>query len=724
MKSIVFSRWLVAVSLLTALAPVQAAQATPPEFPRPDGRVPGRSLFRGGGPGDYGNSVAVDGEGNVYVTGFSSYSWGLPLRAHAGGSNDAFVVKLDSSGAMIWNTFLGGSGSDSGAGIAVDGSGDIYVAGSSDVTWGSPVRPYTAGGDAFVAKLTPAGALAWNTFLGGSGTEYGSGIALDGSGNIYLTGYGTDSWGSPLRAFSGVQDAFVAKLTSAGALSWNTFQGGVNSDYGGGIAVDGDSNVYVTGYSPDSWGTPVRAYTGSQDAFAAKLTSGGALAWNTFLGGSGMDAGYGIAVDGSGNIYATGLSLSTWGTPVRAYTGDQDAFAARLNSSGLLTWNTFLGGSGADSGSAVAVYGSNVFVGGYSYATWGSPVRPYLDSSDVFAAKLSSAGALTWNTFSGGSGWEQGRALDVDGSGVYMAGSSSGAWGSPVRAFSGSYDAIAAKFSSSGGLTWNTFLGGGPPLSCALKPLEPFDFTGDCVTDMAVYRPATGVWYVRGLASTGYGAAGDKPVPGDYNGDGTTDIAVYRPSTGAWYVRSQFSLYYGVSTDVPVPGDYDGNGATDVAVYRPSTGAWYIRGQTTVYYGASADIPVPGDYDGDGTTDIAVYRPATGAWYVRGQAKVSYGAPADIPVPGDYDGNDTTDIAVYRPATGAWYIRGQAPVFYGAAGDIAVPGDYNGNETTDIAVFRPSTGAWYVQGQTTVYYGASGDIPLPELGTGKAGSAP
>jgi hypothetical protein len=260
--------------------------------------------------------------------------------------------------------------------------------------------------------------------------------------------------------------------------------------------------------------------------------------------------------------------------------------------------------------------------------------------------------------------------------------------------------------------------------SCLLSGLPLYDFNGDCSTDIAVYRPATGAWYFRGQTSVSFGTLNDKPAPGDYNGDGTTDIAVYRPSTGAWYIRGQSSVSYGAAGDIPVPGDYTGDGTTDIAVYRPSTGAWYIRGQSSVSYGAPGDIPIPGDYTGDGTTDIAVYRPSTGAWYVRGQTSVRYGAPTDIPVPGDYNGDGTTDIAVYRPATGAWYIRGQSSVSYGASGDIPIPGDYNGDGTTDIAVFRPATGAWYIRGQTAVAYGASGDIPLPELSTGKASTAP
>ena len=242
-------------------------------------------------------------------------------------------------------------------------------------------------------------------------------------------------------------------------------------------------------------------------------------------------------------------------------------------------------------------------------------------------------------------------------------------------------------------------------VSSGAPPANPVfgDFDGDGSTDFAVWRSATGGWFVEGTAgSTSWGKAGDIPVVGDFDGDGTTDIAVFRPGNGRWYVNGiAGSTQWGVAGDVPVPGDYDGDGTTDFAVYRPSTHRWFIEGiGGSTQWGKDGDVVVPGDYDGDGTTDVAVWRPANGRWYVAGVAgSTQWGVSTDTPVPGDYDGDGTTDFAVYRPSTGRWYIEGIAGnTQWGKPGDVVVPGDYDGDGTTDIAVWRPANGRWYVDG--------------------------
>jgi hypothetical protein len=238
------------------------------------------------------------------------------------------------------------------------------------------------------------------------------------------------------------------------------------------------------------------------------------------------------------------------------------------------------------------------------------------------------------------------------------------------------------------------------------------DFDGNGSSDVSVWRPTNGRWYIRGIGSYVWGAAGDIPANGDYDGDGTTDIAVWRPSNGRWYLRGIGGATWGTAGDIPVPGDYNGDGSTDIAVWRPSNGRWYIMGVGSYIWGTAGDIPVPGDYNKDGKTEIAVWRPSNGRWYIKGSAGSIWGASGDFPVPADYDGDGTTDIAVWRPSNGRWYIKGLAGSIWGTVGDIPVPGDYNGGGATDIAVWRPSNGRWYIKGIAGYLWGTAGDIPV------------
>jgi hypothetical protein len=240
------------------------------------------------------------------------------------------------------------------------------------------------------------------------------------------------------------------------------------------------------------------------------------------------------------------------------------------------------------------------------------------------------------------------------------------------------------------------------------------DFDGNGTTDISVFRPDSGVWFVRNGTTAAWGTPGDIPVPGDYDGNGTTDIAVFRPGSGTWFVRNGTTAAWGASGDIPVPGDYDGDGDTDMAVFRPANGVWFVRGGATVAWGTSGDIPVPGDYDGDGDTDMAVFRPSNGLWFVNGGAATAWGASGDIPVPGDYNGDGRTDIAVFR--NGVWLVKGLINATpFGINGDIPVPGDYDDDGDTDLAVFRPSNGTWYVNGGAITPFGTTGDKPAPLL---------
>jgi hypothetical protein len=341
--------------------------------------------------GVYGYAIALDTAGAAYVTGYSTASWGNPRRAFVGGDRDAFVAKVDRNGQVQWNTFLGGAKVDEGHGISVDTLGNIYVTGESSATWGNPLTPFgLIPGDAFIAKLDPTGALVWSTFCGGFGGNRGEAVTTSADGSIFVTGQSNMSWGSPQRPYQWMGDAFAAKLNPSGTLVWNTFLGGSSVDDGRGIAVDGAGSAYVTGYSQGSWGSPRVPFVAGKDVFVARLSPSGALLWSTFMGGSGWDEGHGIATDAASGVVVTGLSETTWGEPLTRYGGGaSDAFVARLDSSGSRSWHAFLGGPTYDWDLGVATdRQGGICIGGASGATWGSPLHAFTGSSDVFVARV------------------------------------------------------------------------------------------------------------------------------------------------------------------------------------------------------------------------------------------------------------------------------------------------------------------------------------------------
>ncbi len=396
------------------------------------------------------NNVSIDSSGNVYVCGYGFVTWGSPVRAYTGGG-DVFVAKIDSDGNLLWNTFLGGTGAENDHGIAVDSSGNVVIVGHSTSSWGSPVRAYTGGEDAFAAKLDADGNLLWNTFLGGSAGDRGMGIVVDNAGNSFLTGYSNTTWGNPVHPYTGDMDAFVAELDSSGNLNWNTFIGGISGERAEGIVVDGAGNSFIVGYSNSTWGSPVRAYTANADIFVARIDNNGNPQWNTFLGGNGAESPGGIALDTSENIFISGYSDTSWGSPIRAYSAGYDVMAAKLDSSGNLLWNTFLGGSGNDTtiGGGIAIDAKgDVLLSGGSSVSWGSPSRAFTGGWDAFAAKLNGSGSLLWNAFLGGNLRDSSYGLAVDDAtgNIYMSGYSEASWGNPVRGFSGNFDIFAAMF--------------------------------------------------------------------------------------------------------------------------------------------------------------------------------------------------------------------------------------------------------------------------------------
>ena len=340
------------------------------------------STYVGGSGLDTGMGIAVDSQGNAYVTGSTSsadFPVIQPIQASfAGGSTlfptDAFVFKLNSAGSqLLYSTYLGGKSDDVAKAIAVDTNGNAYiggVTGSADFPVKNPLQPYRGADDGFVAKLNPAGNnLVYSTFLGGTGGDLVSAIAVDANGNAAVTG-NTVSRDFPLvnalQPFTiGGTDAFVAKLNAAGsALTYSTLLGGESDDFGLGIALDAAGNAYVTGVTgsldfPVLKGLQTRSgntdLLGS-DAFVTKLDANGThFVYSTYLGGSGIDVGMAIAVAGDGSAWIAGETDSP-DFPGANPSAEDDAFVARLNPAGSsLSYVALVGGRDQDSAAALAL---------------------------------------------------------------------------------------------------------------------------------------------------------------------------------------------------------------------------------------------------------------------------------------------------------------------------------------------------------------------------------
>lgn len=353
------------------------------------------STYIGGESDDSAKGIAVGADGTAYLTGTTT-SPDFPLVNAINAANETtngFVARLNAAGnVLVYSTYLSGSGDDEPAGIAVDASG-IYIAGSTLSTdlgqnggnGQQPANQY----DAFVAKLTPTGSdLTWVKYLGGSSEDAATGIAIDASGNAYISGYTTSGSSFPQTAAplkpacqDQARDAFVAKINAVGTV-YATCLGGAGEDRAMGIAVDASGSAYVAGYttSSDFAAAPIQPFGGVGDAFVAKLNPAGtALEYSTVIGGSNDDGASAIAVDSAGTAWITGFTASADFPSVipiqAAFAGGgeypYDAFVSRIDAAGArIIFSSFYGGAiDYDDGFALAVNGSRVHLGGNTFST-------------------------------------------------------------------------------------------------------------------------------------------------------------------------------------------------------------------------------------------------------------------------------------------------------------------------------------------------------------------
>jgi uncharacterized repeat protein (TIGR01451 family) len=535
-------------------------------------------------------AIAVDAVGNAYVAG-STTSTNFPGTAGeyqatlaAGATANAFIAKFTPIGSLQFATYLGGDGVDYAAGIGVDAGSNVIVAGttsSSDFPTNGKNPAFQAnrvsgGNHVFVSQLDPAGkVLLYSTYLSGSGADVASGLAIDPGGNAYVTGTTASTevetgFPSTLGSYqiapaqgSAIQ-FFMSKinpnLSGTSSLPYSTYFGGANPAgaagvaVGGGIAVDTNSNAYFTGGTNFLDMPVLNAYQatnkGGLDAFVAKINPAGVagtqLLYSTYLGGSGDDVGYGIAVDSTTDAYVTGSTTSTdfgvisAGTLQGSNGGGTDAFLAKLGvlCTGTscttplpLNYFTYLGGSGTDVATAVAVdsnQGARItgWTSSTNFPVVGNPLQSTFQggTSDAFFARIDTLATCSpiitptcpvtsSSSYFGGTGADFGTGIALDQQGAsYLAGETSSSTGFPLKdsfqaVLSGPSDAFVSKLGPLVNLTMQTpsaspsVVGVGGQVTFAYTITNNGEFTNGVT--FINYLPASGATFVSATPTPG-----------------------------------------------------------------------------------------------------------------------------------------------------------------------------------------------------------------------------
>ena len=605
--------------------------------------------FVGGSGSEYAQDIAIDGSGCAYITGYatSTESLGFPVLAgpdlsHNGGTYDAFVAKINASGtALVYCGYIGGTQSDFANGIAVDGSGCAYIAGStvSTETQGFPLLigpdlSYNGGTyDAFVAKVNPSGtALAYCGYIGGADYEEARGIAVTSAGTAYVVGFTKSSQASfPVGAgmnynggiFQGLYDAFVAKVAPTGAsLSYCRYVGGTGNDYGWSIALDSTNNPVIVGETfSDQTSFPRTTgpnHQGGSDAFIAYIeVNSGSLYYCRYVGGTSTENGTSIAVDRSNNVYVAGATNSSpaEGFPVTVgpglvWKGQYDAFVAKLDPTlSSIVYCGYIGGVQADYGHGIAVDSAgSAYVVGYTasnattdqFPVLAGPDLSFNGNNDAFVAKVKPDGTgLVYCGYIGGSNIEHGYDIAVDAGGTayvigqtYSSETTFPVIGGPDLTYNGLTDAFVAKIAGDRKKdllgTWDgqgvyyrsTDTGSWTSLASPADMIACGDLYGDSIDDLiGVWSGQSGVW-AKNSANGGWTYLGNTPrhiASGDMNGDGRVDLL----------------------------GTWDGQGV----FYKDSiSGAW-------TQMATPATLITAGDLDGDRKADlIGIWPSQAGVW--------------------------------------------------------------------------------------------------------------
>jgi hypothetical protein len=556
--------------------------------------------YIGGSLDDYGWGIGVDGAGNAYVAGnTSSTEADFPVAVgpdltHNGGIFDAFVAKVNPTGSgFVYCGYIGGAGTDVAQDIAIDGYGNAYITGyvgTTEATFPVTVGPdltYNGGTyDAFVAKVIPSGGgLSYCGYIGGSDWEGGRGIAVDSAGNAYVTGYTSSTEATfpvnvgPDLTHNGTKDAFVAKVNALGTeLSYCGYIGGSGEERGNGIAVDSAGNAYVTGYTYSTEATfpvtlgPDLTLNGSNDAFVAKVKSSGtALSYCGYIGGSLIDGGGGIAVDGLGNAYVTGDTSSTeatfpviGGPDLTHNGGTYDAFVAKIST---IQKDDFLG-------------------------TWDGQGVYYRNSDTGAWVKMASPATLITAGDLGGDGVDDLIGIWPSQGGVWVKSSTNGDW---------------------------------TKLSTTATHIATGDMNGDGRVDLLGTWDGQGVYYRNSMNGAWVKMASPATLitAGDLDGDGIDDIiGIWPAQGGVWVKYSETGAWSKLSSTAKdiAAGDMNGDGRDDLLATWDGLGVHYRNSMNGAWVKMStpADQVTCGDLDGDAKADLI------GIWPTQGGAWVKY----------------------------------------------------------------------------------------------------
>ena len=590
-------------------------------------------------------AIALDSSGNAYVAGNTEsdavLSTDFPVTPGAPqsaivGLVTGFVSKINSTGTgLIYSTYLGGSGIfNSLVGIAVDSTGSAWVAGLTSSTNYPLMSPTQGafgggGGDAVIAKLSSTGALLFSTYLGGSGTDEGTAIAVDANNNAYITGYTSGPFPTTpgvLQTASQGTDAFVAKFNSSGSLVYSTLVGGAGTDQANGVAAD-LTGAYITGSTTSTSFTGAPAggartvYAGGEDAFVAKLKpTGTALLYFTFLGGSSVDFGTAITVDGTGNAYIGGNTFSsdlnpTPGVLQSSFGGGEDGFIAKLNNSGsAFSYVTYLGGERSDTITGIALEPSsgNLYVAGDSSSAQFpqvSPLETFPPNVTLFQTTNSGG---TWSAFDtnlpGGAieisadPTTPGVLIAANNFGIYRTTNNGTTWTLQQAGFGAGYlsrspanpntiyallSGIAAFLglpgapgyvSLDGGITWSPIASGAAGVLLVADPL----------TSTTVYSYANGAGITKSVngGQAWVAANSGLPSPGVQGLAAAADGTLYALVNGSGVYKStnQAVSWTNASTGLPASIAFANNGYnTEISVSPGPSPAIYVVSNGVIY---------------------------------------------------------------------------------------------------------------------------------------------